>query len=79
MLECFKDVPGMKKNESPKHQIVFDLNMMHLKNVSLIIIESFESRILVEYRTGINVGFLKTNCISVFWRYFVEMDTQNIK
>ena len=69
----------MKKNESPKHQIVFDLNMMHLKNVSLIIIELFLSRILVENKTGISVGFLKTNFVSVFWRYFVEMGTKIYK
>ena len=33
ILECFKEVPGAKRAENPKHQIYFDLNEMTLKNV----------------------------------------------
>ncbi len=34
VLECFKEVPGVKKNENPKYQILFDHNEIQLKNTS---------------------------------------------
>jgi hypothetical protein len=34
MLECFKEVPGMRKNENPKHQVFFDHTEVQLKNTS---------------------------------------------
>ncbi len=34
-MECFKEVPGLKKNENPKHQILFDHNVkMSIRNIS---------------------------------------------
>ena len=35
IMECFKEVPGLKKNENPKHQILFDHNVkMTIRNIS---------------------------------------------
>lgn len=31
ILECFKEVPGQKKNENPKHQIILDSKIINIQ------------------------------------------------
>ena len=38
LLEYFKEVPGAKRNETPKSQIMFDTNITSIRNVTVSII-----------------------------------------
>ena len=38
LLEYFKEVPGAKRNETPKSQIMFDTNITSIRNVTVFVV-----------------------------------------